>query len=187
VFVGKHDSEKRVRSLFNDVFVSIGAPSAVSLYNQEILSAILNNAESNNWQIRRQCYRALASVASGLTAGRERAIELCLKEAQGKHWKGKGSLLQALSTLVSVTVTTASTGSDDALIVSSAAVLCEEMVKKGPTRSQKYKASAAKALGSVVRETSALLSPESKEKLWNGLWPSPLQGITVCLFVFSCD
>jgi hypothetical protein len=82
VFVGKHDSEKRVRSLFSDVFVSIGAPSAIALFNQEILNSILSHAESNNWQVRRQCYRALAALATTtlMTEGRERAAAACVRE-----------------------------------------------------------------------------------------------------------
>ncbi len=153
----------------------MGAPSAVGLYNQEILDSLLLHSESNNWQVRRQCYRALAALASSLTGGRERAIAACLKEAQGKHWKGKGSLLQALATLISVVVATA--GSHDQMVVASASALCEEMTKKGPTRSQKYKSHAAKALCSIVRETSTILTPAAKEQLWKGLWPVPLEGL----------
>ncbi len=179
VFVGKHDSEKRVRSAFSEVFVGIGAPSAVALYNQEILDVIINAAESPQWQVRRQCYRALAVLASSLSAGRERAISLCIKEAQSpKHWKGKGSLLQALATLVSVLVASgAASGLLDETIVTCAAALCDEMVKKGPTRSAKYKGTAAKALCSVVRETVTVLHPESRQRLWKGLWPSPLRSL----------
>jgi hypothetical protein len=180
VFVGKHDSEKRVRSAFGEVFVGIGAPSAVALYNQEILNEILTAAESPQWQVRRQCYRALAVLAPSMTAGRDRAIALCIKEVQSpKHWKGKGALLQALATLISVAIVNAPAGAMDETIVVSAAALCDEMVKKGPTRSAKYKATAAKSLASVVRETSALLEPASRALLWKGLWPSPMRSLLI--------
>jgi hypothetical protein len=175
-FVGKHDSEKKVKAEFSEVFVGIGAPSAINLYNQEILAAICKGAESNNWSVRRQCYRALAVLAGSLTAGRESTLELLIKEGQAnKHWKGKGSLLRALATLISTAIPHAKAGGLDEMILKSVKVFASEMTKKGPTRTVKYKTTAAKSLCSVVRESSQYLSDEKRAELWKGIWPSPLQ------------
>lgn len=173
VFIGKHDSEKKVRKEFSEVFVGIGAPSSVSLYSDEILSTITTNVESNkSWAVRRQCYRALGVLASSLTNKRVATIELVVRECQAsKHWKGKGSMLRALATLISVTVPHISVGELDALILSSVSALLDEMRKKGPTYTVKYRTTASKSLLSVTRETIAVLAPSQREALWKLIWP----------------
>ena len=50
-------------------------------------------------------------------------------------------------------------------------------MRKGPTRTVKYKSSAAKALLSVVREASVVLSGDQKRELWARLWPAPLHNV----------
>ena len=176
-FVGKHDSEKRVRAEFSEVFVGIGAPSAVSLYNQDILAAIRSGTLSSNWSVRRQCYRALAVVAPSLSEGLEPVIEMLIAEGKTpKHWKGKGSLLRALSTMLSVAMPRNAPGLDE-LILQSVEMLAGEIVRKGATRPAKYKSSAAKAMLSVVREASLVLTTDRKCDMWLRLWPSPLQSL----------
>jgi hypothetical protein len=143
VWIGKHDSDKKVRHEFAEVFVALGAPSAVSLYQEEILSALVSTIESTrSWTVRRQCFRALppfvsacqeSSASSPPPVLLQRAAALVLAEAQKPlMWKGKGSCLEALAAMVQVCV------QDVDFVTKALQALCEELTRKVPNRSAKY-------------------------------------------------
>ena len=179
VWIGKNDAEKKVRDEFNECFVGLGAPSSVSLYNQEILTVIQNEiVNCKSWEVKRQVFRGLEMLSSHLSghAGMlNDTVAMVLNEAQSpKHWKGKGSALRSLACLVSVMLAGEEVNED--VIVESVFALSDEMSKKGPTRTTKYKTAASKALLSVARQISVSRG-HLMAKLWERLWSKHVKKI----------
>jgi len=101
VFVAKHDTYERAKSLFSDTWnENVGGSRAVLLYLKEIVQHTLHYLDSPRWSLKHTSAFAIADVvtSAGTSISDEnaKAIWPALEKAlSGKTWEGKEKVLRA--------------------------------------------------------------------------------------------
>ena len=102
VFVAKHDTDERVRTLFEDTWSeNVGGSRAVLLYLKEIVDLALLYLDSARWLVKHTSAFAIAEVvaSSGNSIDDTNAMVIWPaldKAIAGKTWEGKETILKAL-------------------------------------------------------------------------------------------
>jgi len=102
VFVAKHDTYARAKSLFEDTWSeNVGGTRTVLLYLREIINLSSQYLESARWSLKHTCAFAIADVVmssgTGIDDANAKIIWPALEKAlSGKTWEGKETVLKAL-------------------------------------------------------------------------------------------
>lgn len=102
VFVAKHDTSDRAKTLFEDTWSeNVGGSRAVLLYLKEIVGLASQHLNSARWSIKHTSAFAVADVVtssgSAITDANARMVWPALEKAlSGKTWEGKEIIMKAL-------------------------------------------------------------------------------------------
>ena len=102
VFLAKHDTSDRTKTLFEDTWSeNVGGSRAVLLYLKEIVTLASQHLDSARWSIKHTSALAVADVVTSsgtaISDANARAVWPALEKAlSGKTWEGKEIVLKAL-------------------------------------------------------------------------------------------
>ena len=102
VYVAKHDTSDRVKTLFEDTWSeNVGGSRAVLLYLQEIVELASQHLDSARWSIKHTSAFAVADIVtssgSAISDANARIVWPVLEKAlSGKTWEGKEKIVRAL-------------------------------------------------------------------------------------------
>ncbi len=102
VFIAKHDTYERAKTLFEDTWSeNVGGSRTVLLYLKEIVELASRYLESARWSLKHTSAFAIADVVkssgTGISAANAKIIWPALEKAlSGKTWEGKEIVLKAL-------------------------------------------------------------------------------------------
>ncbi|KAL8687371.1 MAG: hypothetical protein Q9218_006438, partial [Villophora microphyllina] len=101
VFVAKHDSHERAKTLFQETWnETVGGSRAVLLYMQEIIQLATQYLGSPRWSLKHTAALAIAEAVNATGDGMDDSIARIIwpglqKAVDGKTWEGKERVLQA--------------------------------------------------------------------------------------------
>lgn len=109
VFVGKHDTNEAVRSIFEDTWSdTVAGPRAVSLYLKDIIALVDAHLDSPQWAIKHSAARTVAGATSAMAglakSSGEKSLDITTarilwpsleRALSGKTWEGKEVVLEA--------------------------------------------------------------------------------------------
>lgn len=108
LFIASNDSEKTISSYFDRLWteVSTSGSGAVKLYLEEILRALKEHINSNDFSVRRTCGKSISVLCDRVDHSvSEKLIDslflITLKSLSGRSWEGKEVILEALQSLSS--------------------------------------------------------------------------------------
>lgn len=101
VFVGKHDEDKVVQRAFEKCWSdNTGGSGAIALYGKEILDLAASHLTNPRWNIRQTAAISIAEVGNALKDSKSLDVNYVLdalvQALEGKSWKGKEKVLEAL-------------------------------------------------------------------------------------------
>ena len=102
VFVAKHDTSDRAKTLFEDTWSeNVGGSRAVLLYLKEIVDLASHHLDSARWSIKHTSAFAVADVVTSsgtaISDANARIVWPALEKAlSGKTWEGKETIVKAL-------------------------------------------------------------------------------------------